>query len=126
MKSLNNSVYFHFFRKGLEKSGELICVQINIHTARLSHFQSVLSLCDSPTNQLSSSVTHFMQPLVETLPVNICINYFVLFLESLPPPDNVFEQPISSPLHTIPYKSIASSIEKYELDHSIAKTKTCD
>ena len=60
-------MYFLFFRKGLEKSG----VQINIHTARLSHFQSVPSVCDSPTNQLSNSVTHFVQPFVETLPMNI-------------------------------------------------------
>ena len=31
----------------------------------------IVSVCDSPTNELSNYVTHFIQPLVEILPSNI-------------------------------------------------------
>ena len=50
----------------------------------------IVSGCDSPTNQLSNYVTHFIQSLVETLPSYILDSKrFLQLLESLPPlPEN--------------------------------------
>ena len=46
----------------------------------------IVSACDSPTNQLSNYVTHFIQPLVEILPSYIRDSkHFLQLLESLPP-----------------------------------------
>ena len=52
--------------------------------------QPIVLACHSPTDQLSNYVTHFIQPLVETLPSYIrdC-KHFLQLLESLPPlPEN--------------------------------------
>ena len=50
----------------------------------------IVSACDSPTDQLSNYVTHFIQPLVETLPSYIRDSkHFLHLRESLPPlPEN--------------------------------------
>ena len=52
--------------------------------------QSIVSACDSSTDQLSNYVTHSKQPLVETLPSYIWDSkHFLQLLESLPPlPEN--------------------------------------
>ena len=54
--------------------------------------QPVLSICDSCTKQLSSYVTHFLQPLAGALPVYIHYsNHFIQLLETLPAsPGNIF------------------------------------
>ena len=56
-----------------------------IHKSNIP-LQPIVSACDSPTNQLCSYITHFIQPLVEPLPSYIRDSkHFLQLLESLPP-----------------------------------------
>ena len=56
-----------------------------VHKANIT-LRPIVSACDSPTDQLSNYVTHFIQPLVEILPSYIQESkHFLQLLESLLP-----------------------------------------
>ena len=77
----------------------------------------IVRACDSPTDQLSNYVTHFIQHLVEALPFNIQNSkHFLQLLESLPPlPENaILATADVTPLYTnIPHEEGIDSVLHY-------------
>ena len=77
----------------------------------------IVSACDSPTDQLSNYVTHFIQPLVEILPSYIRDNkHFLQLLESLPPlPENAIlvTADVTSLYTNIPHEEGIESVLHY-------------
>ena len=84
--------------------------------------QPIVSTCDSPTDQLSNYVTHFIQPLVETLLSYIrdC-KHFLQLLESLPPlPENAIlvTADVTSLYTKIPHEEGRESVLHYMKLHA--------
>ena len=77
----------------------------------------IVSACDSPTDQLSNYVTHFIQPLVEILPSYIQDSkHFLQLLESLPPlPENAIlvTADVTSLYTNIPHEEGIESVLHY-------------
>ena len=75
-----------------------------------------------PTNQLSNYVTHFLQPLVETLPSYILDSkHFLQLLESLPPlPENAIlvNADVTSLYTNITHKEGIESVQHYMKLHT--------
>ena len=82
----------------------------------------IVSACDSPTNQLSNCVTHFIQPLVEILPSYIRDSkHFLQLLESLPPlPENAIlvTADVTSLYTNIPHEEGIESVLHYMKLHA--------
>ena len=76
-----------------------------------------VSACDSPTDQLSNYVTHYIQPLVETLPsYTRDSKHFLQLLESLPPlPENatLVTADVASLYTNIPHEEGIESVLHY-------------
>ena len=82
----------------------------------------IVSACDSPTDQLSNYVTHFIQPLVEILPSYIRDSkHFLQLLESLPPlPENAIlvTADVTSLYTNIPHEEGIESVLHYMKLHA--------
>ena len=82
----------------------------------------IVSACHSPTDQLSNYVTHFIQPLVETLPSYIRDSKrFLQLLESLPPlPENSIHvtADVTSLYMNIPHEEGIESVLHYMKLHA--------
>ena len=82
----------------------------------------IVSACDSPTDQLSNYVTHFIQPLVEILPSYIRDSkHFLQLLESLPPlPENAIlvTADVTSLYTNIPHDEGIESVLHYRKLHA--------
>ena len=82
----------------------------------------IVSACDSPTDQLSNYVTHFIQPLVEILPSYIWDSkYFLQLLESLPLlPENAIlvTADVTSLYTNIPHEESIESVLHYMKLHA--------
>ena len=84
----------------------------------------IVSACDSRTDQLSNYITHFIQPLVETLPSYIQDSkHFPQLLESLPPlPENAIlvTADVTSLYTNIPHEEGIDSVLHYMKLHADA------
>ena len=82
----------------------------------------IVSACDSPTDQLSNYVTHFIQPLVEILPSYIRDSkHFLQLFESLPPlPENAIlvTADVTSIYTNIPHEEGKESVLQYMILHA--------
>ena len=82
----------------------------------------IVSACDSPTDQLSNYVTHFIQPLVEILPSYIRDRkHFLQLLESLLPlPENAIlvTADVASLYTNIPHKEGTEFVLHYMKLHA--------
>lgn len=85
-------------------------------------FQSIVSACDSPTNQLSNYVTHVIQLLVEIFLSKIWARkHFLQLLESLPPlPQNgiLVTDDLTSLYTNIPHEEGIESVLHYMKLHT--------
>ena len=85
---IDDQIRHHFTPQNLART-PLFYGLPKVHKSNVPLWQIVLA-CDSSTDQLSNYVTHFIQPLVETLRSYIWDSkHFLQLLESLPPlPEN--------------------------------------
>ena len=91
----------------------LFCGLPKIHKPSMQ-LQTIVSTCDSPANQLTNHVTHFIQPLVEILPSYIQDRKHCLqLLESLPENTILVTADVTSFYTSIPHEESIESVLNY-------------